>query len=175
MKKERPSWDEYFMSIALLTATRASCKYIKAGAIIVKDKRIIATGYNGAPPGIENCLSVGCRKNREGISFEQKGTGNCRGEHAERNALLQISRERTINSTIYSVLFPCSNCAKEIVGAGVKEVVYWEIYEEPNSLTRELFNEGEVKLRKIDLNINEINNYLKIFRRKKYVRNKRTP
>lgn len=161
MKKERPSWDEYFMGIALLTATRASCEYVKAGAVIVKNKRIIATGYNGAPPGIKNCLEIGCRKKRVGIRFEEKNTGNCLGEHAERNALLQISNQDSNYSIMYSVLLPCSDCAKQIVGAGIKEVVYFTEYKEPNNLVHELFEEGEVKLKKINLDLNEMQAFIR--------------
>ncbi len=160
MNEKRPSWDEYFMGIAFLTATRASCNYVKAGAVIVKNKRIIATGYNGAPSGIENCLERGCRKERMRIDFETKNSGHCIGEHAERNALLQISSERAKGSTIYSVTLPCSDCAKQIAGAGIERVVWFKIYKEPLNIVYEIFKEKDIKLEKIDLDLKKINYFL---------------
>ena len=156
INKERPSWDEYFMMVALLNATRASCKYFKSGAVIVQDKRIIATGYNGAPPGIKNCLELGCRKKRKGIDLQNKNSGACIGEHAERNALLQISRKNANLSTMYSVLLPCADCAKQIVGAGVKKVFYNQVYKEPNNLVKEIFEEAGITLEKIEIDPQKI-------------------
>ncbi len=144
--KRRPFWDEYFMEVAILVSYRASCLYVQAGAVIVKDKRIIATGYNGAPQGIDSCLVRGCNKDREGISQDTKNTGICIGEHAERNALLQVGRDKTLGATMYSRLFPCSDCAKQIIGAGIERVFYFEMYEEPNNLANILFNEAGVDL-----------------------------
>src|SRR3989338_3823814 len=100
MKKQRSSWNEYFMFSALSIAARSSCLYLQTGAVIVKDKRIIASGYNGAPPGIKNCLEVGCRKKREGINFEDKEKNVCRGIHAEINAMNQIAREDLKNTSL---------------------------------------------------------------------------
>ncbi|MBS3100398.1 dCMP deaminase family protein [Candidatus Pacearchaeota archaeon] len=154
-KRERPSWDEFFMLSALLAAARSSCIYLQTGAVIIKDKRVIASGYNGAPPGIENCLSVGCRKNREGIDFDKKGMGVCRGVHAEINAMNQIARQELKGSSMYSLYFPCSGCAKAIVGNGLSELIYCKIYEEPESLTQELFEEAKINLRKLTLNPEE--------------------
>jgi dCMP deaminase len=152
-KRQRPSWDEFFMFKALWAARRSSCHYLQTGAVIVKDKRVIATGYNGAPPGIENCLEKGCRKDEKGVDFDDKGKGICRGVHAEINAMNQIARQDLIGTKIYTLYFPCSACAKAIVGNGLKEVIYSKIYQEPNSLTNELFSEAGVKLRKFDLDI----------------------
>ena len=149
----RPSWDEAFMYSALSAATRSSCLHLKTGAVIVKDKRIIASGYNGAPPGIKNCLKVGCRKEREGIRFDDKGKGVCRGVHAEINAISQIARENLKGTTMYTVFFPCSACAKSIVGNGISEVVYLRYYKEPDSLTMELFTEAGIKLKQFQFDI----------------------
>lgn len=157
---ERPSWDEYFMAITLLTASRASCQHVKSGAIIVKDKRIIATGYNGAPSGIKNCLELGCRKKRKGIAFGEKNSGACIGEHAERNALLQISQKEANGATMYSVLLPCSDCAKQIVGAGIKKVFYNISYKEPNNLVHEILEEKGIELKKLDCNLSKIFNLM---------------
>ncbi len=152
-KRKRPDWDEFFMFKALWAATRSSCNYLQTGAVIVKDKRIIATGYNGAPPGIENCLERGCRKDEQGVEFNDKGKAVCRGVHAEINAMNQIARQDLIDTKIYTLYFPCSSCAKAIAGNGLKEVIYSEVYQEPDSLTTEIFTESGVKLRKFHLNI----------------------
>lgn len=162
-KRERPSWDEYFMFSAVWAAARSSCKHLQTGAVIVKDKRIIAAGYNGAPPGIINCLERGCRKDREGIPFDDKGKGVCRGIHAELNALSQVSREvlKDANATLYTVYLPCSSCAKFIVGAGIKEVVYLKIYEESDILTKELFAESGTILRQMTIEPEKLFNMVK--------------
>ncbi|MFA5723582.1 MAG: cytidine/deoxycytidylate deaminase family protein [Candidatus Pacearchaeota archaeon] len=145
--QNRPSWDEIFMLSAYESATRASCLHLKTGAVLVKDKRIIASGYNGAPQRNKSCLEIGCRKDLLGISQDHKRTGNCRGAHAERNAMDQIAREGLKGVTLYTVMFPCSDCAKTIVGNGIVEVVYSMIYKEPDSLTKESFAEAGIKLR----------------------------
>ena len=145
--KDRPSWDETFMIAAYESATRASCLHLKNGAVIVKDKRVKASGYNGSPSGIESCLVRGCRKDLLQIAQEVKRTGNCRGAHAERNAMDQLARDDLKGAVLYTVMFPCSDCAKEIVGNGIVEVVYSVMYKEPDSLTNELFSEKKIKLR----------------------------
>lgn len=151
------------MFSAILAASRSSCIHLKTGAVLVKDKRIIATGYNGAPPGIENCLEKGCRKDREKVDFDDKGKGVCRGLHAEINALNQISRWELKNeySILYSLYFPCSSCAKAIVGYGISEVIFSKYYDETDSLTKELFGEGGVKLKQLDIAINKIISIIK--------------
>lgn len=146
----RPSWDEMFMFMALGASERGSCKKIKTGAVVVKDKRVIATGYNGAPRGIKNCLERGCRKEEMGITFEEKGSGHCRGEHAERNAFLQVSCFDSKGGTLYTILHPCEDCAKQIQGAGIREVVYLQNYKEPSKLAQEIFKEGDIYLRKMN-------------------------
>ena len=157
MKRERPSWDEFFMLDAIKTTTRSSCVYLQTGAVIVKDKRVIATGYNGAPPNIKNCLERGCRKDRERINFDDKGKGVCRGVHAEYNAMCQRSRDEVKGTTIYSVYCPCSACAKQIVGNGLSRVVFLNHYQEPDSLTTELFEEAKIEL--VHFNFNGRLNY----------------
>jgi len=152
-KKRRLSWDEKHMMNSLVAAARSSCVYFHTGAVDVKNKRIIAEGYNGAPEGIENCLEKGCRKEEHGIDFETKGTGNCRGIHAEVNTLGEIAKKDAHNSTLYSVYYPCSVCAKIIANSGVTEVVYMKIYREPDSLTKEIFEERGIIIRKLELDI----------------------
>jgi len=149
--RERPSWPESYMFSALWAACRSTCLHLQTGAVIVKDKRIIASGYNGAPPGIKNCLEVGCRKDREHVDFDDKGKGVCRGIHAEINAMSQISRENLKGTTLYSLYYPCSGCAKSIVGNGIDEVFYSKVYKEPDSLTKEVFTEAGVEISLLEL------------------------
>ena len=151
--RERPPWLDSYMFSAVWAACRSSCPHLKTGAVIVKDKRIIASGYNGAPPGIKNCLEVGCRKDREHVDFDDKGKGVCRGIHAEINAMSQISRENLKGTTLYSLYYPCSGCAKSIVGNGIDEVFYSKVYKEPDSLTKEVFTEAKVKISRLEIDI----------------------
>jgi len=162
---DRPSWEEAFMLAAYAAASRSSCQYIYAGAVVVKDKRIIASGYNGAPTGIENCLEVGCRKDEKGIPQDQRRTGNCRGAHAERNAMDQIARKDLIGSDLYTVISPCSDCSKTIIGNEIAKVYYAIPYNEEDSLTTELFEKKGIQLihlvpnlEKHYLNIKRVNN-----------------
>ena len=153
-KRERPSWDETFMFAAYMAAARSSCIKLQTGSAIVnKDNRIIASSYNGAPPGIENCLEKGCRKEEYGIKFDQKGMGACRGAHAEPNAMSQIPRDvlKQPGIKLYTVYFPCTSCAKQITGNGIKEVIFSEYYNEPSSLTNELFQEAGINIRRLEL------------------------
>jgi thymidylate synthase (methanogen type) len=154
-ESDRPDWDEYFMLQTILAAARSSCKHLQTGAVIVKDKRMIAMGYNGAPPNIRCCLDVGCRKDREGVGFEDKGKGVCRGVHAEINAINQIARQELKDTKMYTVYYPCSSCAKTIAGSGVKEVIYNKIYREPDNLTQEMFIEAGISLRQYDLDLDK--------------------
>ncbi len=155
MGKERLrlSWDESFMMHAILAASRSSCIHLWTGAVVVSDKRVIASGYNRAPPNIENCLTRGCRKDREKVEFDDKGKSVCRGTHAEINAMNQIARQDLIGTIMYTLYFPCSSCAKAIAGNGIHEVVYARIYKEQESLTREIFAEGGIKLRQLEIDI----------------------
>ncbi|MFH0819143.1 MAG: cytidine/deoxycytidylate deaminase family protein [Patescibacteria group bacterium] len=118
----RPSWDDYFMSIARIVSTRATCDRLHAGAVLVKNKRIVSTGYNGSPPNLAHC-------NDTGHLLEE---GHCvRTIHAEHNALLQaavIGGTSTKDTTLYSLYSPCIHCAKYIVAAGVTRVVVGQIY-----------------------------------------------
>jgi len=152
-KRERPEWDEYFMHNAFWAATRSSCVYLQTGAVIVRDKRVIATGYNGAPPNIESCLKKGCRKAQEGVDFHDKGRGVCRGTHAEINAMSQIARQDLNGASLYTLYFPCSACAKAIAGNGLAKVIYCAIYKEIDNLTRELLAEAGISLRQLKFDL----------------------
>lgn len=118
----RPSWDDYFMAIARIVAMRSNCDRLAAGAVLVKNNRIISTGYNGAPPGLPHCDEVG----------HLMEEGHCvRTIHGEHNVLLQVARLQgasTEGATLYTKYAPCMHCAKYIVACGVKRVVFGKIY-----------------------------------------------
>lgn len=118
----KPSWDDYFMAIARIVATRASCDRLHAGAVLVKNNRIVSTGYNGAPAGLEHCDDVG----------HLMEEGHCvRTIHGEHNAVLQaaiIGGSSTKGTTMYSLYSPCIHCAKYIVASGVERIVVGKVY-----------------------------------------------
>lgn len=123
-KRKRPSWDEYFMGIAKLVATRSTCLRRHVGAVVVKDKQILATGYNGAPTGITHCDKVGCLREEMGVPSGQRHE-ICRALHAEQNAFLQAAKHgvNLSEATLYITVQPCSICAKMIINAGIRKTV----------------------------------------------------
>jgi len=128
----RPDIDNYFMNIAFMVSTRSTCLRRKVGAVIIKGKQIVSTGYNGAPQGMPHCIDIGCA--REGIPSGERSE-LCRGAHAEQNAInfsarFGISVE---NATIYTTHLPCSWCSKSIVNSGIKRVVFLNDYPDPQS------------------------------------------
>ena len=145
----RPSWDEYFMDIVRDVATRSTCRRRKVGAILVKDKRIIATGYNGGPTGLAHCLEIGCLREQLGIPSGQQHE-LCRGVHAEQNAIIQAARYgvHTDGSTLYCTTQPCVQCTKMLLNAGVTEIIFSEGY--PDGLALQLLQESGIKVRKLD-------------------------
>jgi len=146
----RPTWDEYFASITRQVATRSTCLRRKVGAIIVKDKRILTTGYNGAPMGVRNCLEIGtCLREELGVPSGERHE-ICRGLHAEQNAILQSAYHgvKMRDSVIYSTNQPCVLCAKMIINCGIKKIYYFEDY--PDPLAIELLDEAEIELVKLD-------------------------
>ncbi len=145
MDNNRPSWDEYFMQITCMVARRSTCCRRQVGAIIVKDKQIISTGYNGAPRGMEHCLDVGCLRQRLGIPSGQRHE-ICRGLHAEQNAIVQAAYHGVSikDSIIYCTHQPCFICAKMIINAGLLKVVYASGY--PDELAVDMFKEADVEL-----------------------------
>jgi len=159
----RPTWDEYFMAIAILVSSRSSCRNVRAGSVIVLDKRIIGTGYNGAPPGVkENCLDYGCRKEISGLSYrESLNTGKCIGVHAEMNALANLSREIHKGATLYTTIFPCPACAKNLLAYNIKRIVYKKEYDKSESeLSLRLFEEAGVEIEKLDLSSEKVKKIL---------------
>jgi dCMP deaminase len=142
---ERPSWDEYFMRIAREVAKRSTCLRRQVGAIVVLDKRILATGYNGAPSGLPHCAEVGCLRERLRVPSGERHE-LCRGLHAEMNALLQGARHgiRMEGATLYSTLAPCSLCAKMLINTGIVRVVGSMDY--PDSFARGMLEAAGVEL-----------------------------
>ena len=141
----RPSWDEYFMRIAFDVAERATCCRRKVGAILVRDKRILSTGYNGAPSGVRHCEELGCIRMELNVPSGERHE-LCRGLHAEMNAFLQaaVHGVSTLGSTLYATVYPCSLCAKMIINAGVKRVVQAGAY--PDDLSEPLLEEAGVEV-----------------------------
>ncbi len=143
----RPSWDEYFMSIAKVVATRSNCMKRKVAAIIVKDKRIVSTGYNGTPRGIKNCSDGGCPRCNN-FTESGKGLEDCVCSHGEENAIVQAAYHGISikNTTIYTTFSPCIMCTKMIINAGIKEVVYNVDYPVAR-VPMELLEEAGIKVR----------------------------
>ena len=156
MKQSRPSWDEYFLEIANLVATRSTCLRRKVGAVIVKDKRILSTGYNGAPRGLPHCLDIGCLREKLNIPHGERHE-LCRGIHAEQNAIIQAATSGTnIDSSIlYSTHFPCSLCIKMIINSGIRKIFYLEGY--PDDLAKTLSGEANLEMIQLKLNKDESN------------------
>ncbi|MBA4370073.1 MAG: cytidine deaminase [Coriobacteriaceae bacterium] len=142
----RPSWDEYFMAIAEQVAGRSTCIRRACGAVLVKDKRILATGYNGAPRGIAHCDQVGCLREQLGVPSGEKHE-LCRAIHAEQNAVVQAAKYGTQidGSMVYTTHQPCVLCAKILINAGVTEIVFRDAY--PDQLSQDLIAEAGVELR----------------------------
>ena len=139
----RPDNDAYFMNMAKLSATRSTCLRRSVGAVIVKEKRILTTGYNGAPRGIKHCEETGCVRLENHI---ESGTRHelCRGVHAEQNAVIQAAYfgVSVKDASIYITNFPCVLCAKILINAGIKEVIYLDDY--VDTLSREILEESNV-------------------------------
>lgn len=142
---KRPSWDEYFLQMAKLVSKRATCLRRRVGAVLVKDKRILATGYNGAPSGLEHCLDIGCLREKLEIPSGQRHE-LCRGLHAEQNALIQASLYGVSvkGGTLYATNQPCVICAKMLINAGIQEIVIASGY--PDNLAREFLKKAKIKI-----------------------------
>jgi dCMP deaminase len=145
---ERPSWEEYFFQIAQQVATRSTCERRKVGAVLVKDKRILSTGYNGAPKGISHCIDVGCLREELNIPSGERHE-LCRALHAEQNAIAQAALHgvKIEGSTLYCTHQPCALCAKMIINAGIVEVYFDQGY--PDELAAGFFAEAGIKLHRV--------------------------
>ncbi|HHW92000.1 MAG TPA: dCMP deaminase family protein [Firmicutes bacterium] len=142
---KRPSWDDYFMEIAGVIAKRSTCLRRQVGAVLVRDKHILATGYNGAPAGVPHCREVGCLREKLGVPPGERHE-LCRGLHAEQNAIIQAALHgvTTMGSTLYVTCQPCIVCTKMLLNAGVKRVVFQGPY--PDPLAREMLKDSSLIL-----------------------------
>lgn len=145
LENERPSWNTYFMDIACLVAKRATCTRRAVGAIVVKDRRILATGYNGAPSNVRHCAKVGCLREQLNVPSGERHE-LCRGIHAEQNAIIQAAYHGVSikGASLFCTNLPCSICAKMIINAGIVQIVYQSGYADP--LSREMLAEAQVEL-----------------------------
>ena len=146
---DRPDNDTYFMRMAELVATRSTCLRRQVGAVIVKEKRVLTTGYNGAPRGLRHCEEVGCVRQQNNV---ESGTRHelCRGVHAEQNAVIQgayfgVSIK---GGTVYTTNFPCVLCAKILLNAGIEEIVYLDTY--VDELSKQMLDEAGIKVRRYE-------------------------
>lgn len=142
---DRPGWNDYFMEIARVVAQRSTCVRRKVGAIIVKERRILCTGYNGAPAGLPHCAEAGCLREKLGVPSGERHE-LCRGLHAEQNAIIQAALHGISirGGTFYITHRPCALCAKMICNAEIKEVFFRGDY--PDRLALDIFREAGVKL-----------------------------
>jgi dCMP deaminase len=127
MTDTRPPWDTYFLAMAKVVATRADCRRAKHGAVIVKEHRVVSTGYNGSPPGGVSCLDGGCPRGlltNEELGHNHADYTNCVALHAEQNAIAYADHHDTVGATIYITGAPCDMCTKLIKAAGITELVY---------------------------------------------------
>ena len=144
----RPSWDEYFMEIASVVAKRSNCSRRQVAAVIVKENHLLSTGYNGTPRGVKNCFDGGCPR-CAGHTPSGAGLDECLCVHAEQNAICQAARYgiNVSDATIYITLSPCLTCAKLIINAGIKEVVYGGDYTAFLDTVKDMFKAAGLKCR----------------------------
>ncbi len=142
---ERPSWDEYFMKIAEDVASRATCIRRRVGAVIVKDKRLLTTGYNGTPAGINHCTSETCLRTKNNIPSGERHE-LCRGLHAEQNAIIQAALHGVSisNAIIYITNQPCSICTKMLINSGIKKFIFKDPYNDP--LAMEMIKDAGIEI-----------------------------
>lgn len=142
---KRPSWDEYFMEMTKLTAKRSTCLRRKVGAVLVKDTRVISTGYNGAPSGVTHCEVTGCLRQKLNVPSGERHE-LCRGLHGEQNAIIQAALHgvSTEGATIYCTTKPCSICTKMIINAKISRIVYEEHYDD--ALADELLKDTDIRV-----------------------------
>ncbi len=143
--ENRPSWDAYFMDITERVATRSTCLRRAVGAILVKERRILTTGYNGAPSNVSHCLQAGCLREKLKVASGERHE-LCRGIHAEQNAIVQAALHGVSikGSTLYCTNLPCSICAKMIINAGIERIIFRSGYADP--LSEQMLAEARVEL-----------------------------
>ena len=144
-RDDRPSWDEYFLQLAQVAARRSTCRRRQVGAVLVRDKRILATGYNGAPMGLPHCLEIGCLRDELGIPSGERHEV-CRGNHAEANAIASCALHGIgcRGATLYCSHQPCILCTKLLINAGVVRVVYQHGY--PDEFSRETLAAANIEV-----------------------------
>ncbi len=145
---KRPGWDEYFLKITQDVSERATCVKRQVGAIIVKDNRILSTGYNGSPKGFKHCEEVGCIRQEMNIPSGQRHE-LCRGLHAEQNAIIQAAWDgvKIAGGTMYCNYQPCVICAKMMINAEIVRLVYTGSY--PDELAAQMLKESKIEVKKI--------------------------
>lgn len=148
-KDNRPKWDTYFMEIASLVSTRSTCSRRNVGSVIVKDKRILSTGYNGAPKGLDHCLDIGCLREEQGIPRGERHE-LCRGLHAEQNAIIQAATSGVDikKSTVYSTHYPCSLCMKMLINIEPEVIYYKKGY--PDELSKKIAEEAKLNILQLE-------------------------
>lgn len=146
--KTRPTWGKYFMDIAELVATRSTCRRRVVGAVIVKDKQILSSGYNGAPTGIKHCIETGCLREKMNVPSGERHE-LCRGIHAEQNAIIQAAFHGVSiqGSTLYCTNLSCSICTKMIINAGIEKIYYKNGY--ADKMTEDMLEETDIELIKL--------------------------
>lgn len=149
--ENRPDWDTYFLDLAQLVSKRSTCLRRRVGTVIVKERHILSTGYNGAPKAIAHCIKTGCLREKMSIP---SGTRHelCRGLHAEQNAIIQAALYGVSlrGSTLYCTNLPCSICAKMIINAGIADIVSAKGY--PDGMSEGFFKQAKIKIRYINNN-----------------------
>ncbi|MDH3973978.1 MAG: cytidine/deoxycytidylate deaminase family protein [Deltaproteobacteria bacterium] len=145
---KRPDWNSYFMEIASLVSKRSTCLRRQVGAVIVKDKNILSTGYNGAPSGITHCEVTGCLREKLNVPSGERHE-LCRGLHAEQNAIIQAAYHGTSikDSTLYCTNLPCSICSKMLINAGIIRIIYKEGY--MDELGKEMIEESGIVMERL--------------------------
>lgn len=148
-KSSRPTWDTYFMDITILVAKRSTCLRRSVGASIVKDKRILSTGYNGAPSGLKHCLEIGCLRKKMKIASGERHE-LCRGIHAEQNAIIQAAFHGVSirEAVLYCTNLPCSICAKMIINAGIIKIYYLDGY--ADEMSSEMLEEAGIEVIRLE-------------------------
>ena len=145
LSKARPSWEKFFLNLAQMVSTRSTCLRRQVGAVVVREKRILSTGYNGAPSGMAHCDQVGCIREQLKVPSGERHE-ICRAIHAEQNAIIQAATfgVSLAGSTIYVTHHPCVLCSKMIINAGIKKVIYRDGY--PDKLSVQMLKEAKMKV-----------------------------
>jgi len=146
--RHRPLWGDYFLDIAALVARRSTCRRRGVGAVLVRERRILATGYNGAPSGLGHCLEIGCLREEQNIPSGQRHE-LCRGLHAEQNAIIQAALHGVSikGATLYCTNHPCIICAKMLINSGIVEIIYKEGY--LDDLSREMLQATGIEVKRL--------------------------